>query len=949
MDSEVLNFSTRLNASSLPTKKTMTSKTTGDLSIPGPFLGQRHASKYFFAYCAWVFLTLLPTLTSAQKPTLTPEDYGRWEYLQAGRLSPDGTWVHYAIRKVNGDRELHITPVDEDTTQIVPWGESPVFSADSKWLAWQVGFSEEEEKRLKKDKKPLYKKVVLLNLRTGEKQEFEGAKSFVFDATSNFLAVQGYPPKELEGKGSDLRLIALEALTETTFGNVGEFVWSPRESWIAMSIATGNDAGNGIQAYSAASSQLLSLDASGSEYTQLSWHEEDLHLAGLRSTAIASKDTTSFELMVWKNMASESPESNSLIISVDSLELVRHRKPDWSDDGTRISFGVRLVEPSTEDSPEVEADGEEEKDLAGLQIWHSSDVRIYPQQKAASSRDDSRSLLSVWDLENGQVIHVSTNLLARTSILEGWQFAIERTQEKYAWGEMFGRPYHDIWLTDLSNGTRELILEKVRYSWESAGGKYLLWYDGKDYLCYNIESGERTNITETLSGNFVNEEYDTPTDQLPPYGIGGWLKGEEGILIYDKYDIWNIRPDGSGGIRLTDGSSEEIIHRISDVYRDEEFIDADRPQFISLHGEWTEKRGYAQLDFDGGADHLVYEDRRISSLYRADSTDVFIYGSQARDDSPDLFVTAIDFRKPKQITNTNPWLKDYAWTKSELIEFQSEAGVRLQTGLLYPVNYKKGKRYPMIVYTYEVLSPGIHNFEPPNMRDYYNFTAWTQNGYFVLLPDIKYRPRDPGISAIEAVRPAIQKVVEMGFVDEAKVGLIGHSWGGYQATYLPTRTKLFAASVAGAPLTDFVSFMGQIHWNPGIPEVDHWETGQARMEVPFWEDPEAHYRNSPIHKIHELETPILMAFGNEDGVVDWDQGTEFYNFARRAGKQMVLLVYEGEDHGFRQKANQMDYHQRILEWFDHYLKGDPAADWITEGVSLKDHEKEINRLSRPKE
>jgi dipeptidyl aminopeptidase/acylaminoacyl peptidase len=139
--------------------------------------------------------------------------------------------------------------------------------------------------------------------------------------------------------------------------------------------------------------------------------------------------------------------------------------------------------------------------------------------------------------------------------------------------------------------------------------------------------------------------------------------------------------------------------------------------------------------------------------------------------------------------------------------------------------------------------------------------------------------------------------------------------------------------------------MGQFHWGPGIPELSHWETGQGRMEVPFWEDPEAHRRSSPIHRIHEMETPLLMAHGNEDGVVDWDQATEFYNFARRAGKQMVLLVYEGEDHGFRQEANQIDYHRRILEWFGHYLKGEPAPAWITEGVALDDLEEEKKRVA----
>ncbi|MBE0594554.1 MAG: prolyl oligopeptidase family serine peptidase, partial [Gemmatimonadales bacterium] len=86
--------------------------------------------------------------------------------------------------------------------------------------------------------------------------------------------------------------------------------------------------------------------------------------------------------------------------------------------------------------------------------------------------------------------------------------------------------------------------------------------------------------------------------------------------------------------------------------------------------------------------------------------------------------------------------------------------------------------------------------------------------------------------------------------------------------------------------------------------------------------------------------------GDDDGVVDWDQCTEFYNFARCAGKQMVLLVYEGEDHGFQKKPNQVDYHRRILEWFGHYLKGEPAARWITDGIPLEEHEDEARRVGR---
>jgi dipeptidyl aminopeptidase/acylaminoacyl peptidase len=252
---------------------------------------------------------------------------------------------------------------------------------------------------------------------------------------------------------------------------------------------------------------------------------------------------------------------------------------------------------------------------------------------------------------------------------------------------------------------------------------------------------------------------------------------------------------------------------------------------------------------------------------------------------------------------------------------------------MYPAGFDPARRYPLILYQYERLSDGLHRYVVPDRRSYYNAQVWSQQGYFVLMPDIVYQPGRPGPSALDAVEHALDAALAAAPVDPERLGLIGHSWGGYQAAYLPTRTDRFAASVAGAPITNFLSFMGAVHWNGGLPETGHWETGQARMAVPFWDDLEGHLESSPAHFIASLRTPILVMHGDADGVVDFRQGLEFYNYARRAGKQVLLLVYPGADHGLRQEEDQVDYHRRILQWFGHYLKGEPAADWIEGGQS----------------
>jgi dipeptidyl aminopeptidase/acylaminoacyl peptidase len=195
--------------------------------------------------------------------------------------------------------------------------------------------------------------------------------------------------------------------------------------------------------------------------------------------------------------------------------------------------------------------------------------------------------------------------------------------------------------------------------------------------------------------------------------------------------------------------------------------------------------------------------------------------------------------------------------------------------------------------------------------------------------------------------PALQKVVEMGLVDPARVGTLGHSWGGFDSAYLATHTEVFAAAVAGAPITDLVSNYGNHHWSSGLAETDHIETGQQRMAVPLYEDLQAYIRNSAVFKAHTMKTPLLVAFGDNDGTVHWHQGVELYNIARRAGTPVVLLQYGGEDHGLRKRANQVDYHHRIFEWFDHYLKGEPAAAWITGGERFLDRERDLRQRKLP--
>ena len=326
-------------------------------------------------------------------------------------------------------------------------------------------------------------------------------------------------------------------------------------------------------------------------------------------------------------------------------------------------------------------------------------------------------------------------------------------------------------------------------------------------------------------------------------------------------------------------------------------------------------------------ERLIYQDDNVGRLAKASKADVYAYVAQDFDDSPDYFV-GDDFDEARQVTRTNPFQEDFAWGHTELIPYTNHNGVPLHGALFYPANYDPAQTYPMIVQVYELVSQSAKRYSAPSHRSYYNSSVWTAEGYFVLQPDIVFDSRDPGVSSAKTLERAVAAVVETGMVDPGKVGLVGHSWGGYQAQFVPTYTDVFAASVAGAGISNLVTMYGSIFWVAGAPESEHIEVGQERMEVPYYVDPEAFMRNSAVFNVESLNTPLLLEVGDSDQNVDWRQSIELYNVARRAEKTLTMLVYHGEDHGLAQEENQADYQRRIIEWFDHYLKGHEAADWI---------------------
>ena len=289
-------------------------------------------------------------------------------------------------------------------------------------------------------------------------------------------------------------------------------------------------------------------------------------------------------------------------------------------------------------------------------------------------------------------------------------------------------------------------------------------------------------------------------------------------------------------------------------------------------------------------------------------------------------------RPAARSASANPQQAEYNWGRAELIEYTNAAGVKLPAILIKPEDFDPSKKYPLMVYIYETLASGLHRYYAPSPGTSINNSRYVSNGYVILMPDIVYEIGYPGPSAMRCVVPAVNKVLDMGFIDPKRVGIQGHSWGGYQITYLITQTDMFAAVQAGASVSNMTSAYGGIRWGTGMSRAFQYEKTQSRIGAPLWTRSLQYIENSPLFWADRVHTPYLSIHNDDDDAVPWYQGIEFFSALRRLGKEAYMFTYNGEKHGLRDRENQKHWTVHQDEFFDHFLLGKPRPEWMEKGV-----------------
>ncbi|WP_051417052.1 alpha/beta hydrolase family protein [Sediminibacterium salmoneum] len=239
----------------------------------------------------------------------------------------------------------------------------------------------------------------------------------------------------------------------------------------------------------------------------------------------------------------------------------------------------------------------------------------------------------------------------------------------------------------------------------------------------------------------------------------------------------------------------------------------------------------------------------------------------------------------------------------------------------------------MIAYFYERSSDGLYGYSAPAPTpSRLNIPFFVSRGYIVFVPDIWYKTGYPGQGAYDYIVSGTRAVVARGYVDSTKLGLQGQSWGGYQIAHVITRTPLYAAAWAGAPVANMTSAYGGIRWGTGLNRQFQYEKTQSRIGANLWEKPNLYIENSPLFHFPKVKTPVVVMANDADGAVPWYQGIEMFTALRRLGKQVWMLNYNNEDHNLVERKNRKDIQIREQQFFDYLLKGDKPAKWIAEGV-----------------
>lgn len=852
-----------------------------------------------------------------QKRVLKKEDYAMWSSLRTNAISFDGKWASYGVYYESGKDTLFLISTDSTKKYIYPSGKNPTFCG-SKWFACITADNILE----------------LISLRSGAKYMFKNITHFEFSGDEKLMVFASKKSNQLQ----DLSIFNLESEFITKLGAVSSYILNTDLTSLAYSLCQNDAYFLTILSLNKNLEKLAELPVNG-RVSSVVWQDNGKSVAFsvLAANNLSSlvKAYTKIGYYILKNkkitylepsVTKGFPQGKKIVFDYPSQLSI-------SDDGLRILFKIA---PITKTDLYSSAD---------VEIWNGSDTHIYEERKMMGNLKDWLKTY-VWYPDTNNLLNfmlessttkVSTNLkvaLSADSESCGPQFKYDSDKTYF--------------ITDLTNGLRKEILNchtsHPLHTYLSPEGKYIAYFKNGDWYSYDIKNDMHRNLTED-SGVCFYDEHDDKAGEKDVYALAGWSEDDKHIFVYDEYDLWQISTNGTDKKRVTNGREKKIEYRLNTTnwqLKSQTFVYAKRSSTINL-GESllfetkdysNSIQGFSVLERNK-LRSLLFREKNVSMIIKSAVNDGSIFIEETYEDAPKLVFKKNQNEKSKILFQSNPQQSNYFWGYNRIVNYTTASGINLKGLLYYPVNYVDDTKYPMLVQIYQQQFYLKNRYIPPTLvnSNGINITNYVTEGYFVFLPDIIYEVGSPGDSALECVSAGVEEVLKLGVVDSSKIGLTGHSFGGYETTYIIGKSNLFAAAVGGAAQTDLVSCYLSV--SDGYKRSEFWrfEDYSNRMGKTLYADWSNYIYNSPITNAGNIETPLLLWTGDKDGSVSPKQSMEMYLALRRLEKKVLLLQYTNESHSITEERKQIDLTTKILDWFNYYLKDEPVKIWMLPNVN----------------
>ncbi len=806
---------------------------------------------------------------------------------------------------------------------------------------------EEETTDGKEEDERLGRTLVLRELLTGAEIEIPHVTETAFDETSAWLAYAVAAP-EGEGNGVYVRELGAPGVPETALrtdpsGRHGHLTWTDRRD--------GGPPGP----------SLLGFVAAPVEPT------ETADAADAPEDADPPAETAPGDLVVWQAGDAAARVALASAQAPDGWYVPAANELAWSDDGERLFFGLK---PDDERIEEDEEETEEESppfdpydfesilEGRGVDVWHWNDQLLQTHQKKSWDEERKRIYRAVYhrdaDGGPGRVVALADRAMRQVEPIDNPRATLGAVDVPYLQRITWDGWYFDLYHVRLSDGEKTVVAHELRAADNaiSPGGRWVVYYRTPHWYLFDADDGSTRNLTEGLGVPFADEDHDYP-EPAPGYGIADWVARPaadrpggsaeaEAILLYDKFDLWRIPLDPRAGepLNLTGGRVSRTVYRKVDLDPENEernWVAPGERLLLTSYHDLQKHQGFVEATV-GEVGVRVLEEGREKTYHfvtRAAGAPRMLYSRESYTEFPDLWSADLALGGRSRVSDANPEIDRYAWGEAELVEWRGDDGAPLQGVLIKPGGFVEGERYPVLVYFYRLFSQRLHRFDELAVNHRPSFPFYASHGYAVFLPDVRFDVGRPGHSATRALTSGIQHLIELGVADPDAIGLHGHSWSGYQTAFVVTQTDAFAAAVAGAPVSNMTSAYGGIRYGSGLARMFQYEQSQSRMGVTLWEGRDRYIESSPLFYADRVETPLLIQFGDQDEAVPWTQGIELYLALRRLGKPAWFLQYRGEGHHLKKYGNKLDYTIKMKEFFDHYLQGAPAPEWMTEGVPYR--------------